>query len=577
MKKIKFRNESKFPSYIKLNKSNTKTIENNKDYLDRNEFVKYIRYRPINPKYPFNGSTIGLKEIMKENNLSLITNNTLKDIIIKFRDERKKENEERKTLYRNKSMHDYEYEKKNNFLMLKALMRKDPQTIQTLINRNNKINKINNKINKHSPSKNNSLLSHNRNKSLLLGHTIKKISSEKMHNNNSLSQNSKRAIWKKDFFAKEINGKKKLISKKYELKIKSSYSQTTAGKISSYKVNNLNNKKFNQDISFSLLNISSVKLGEISLFGVLDGNGPYGKQVSSIVKDYIVDYFTNSSEMKVTLKRDNFYSIMYNSFVFAQKYLINNNSKLNLNLDYSGVTGCILLYPQNGTNKIYCANLGRSKCVLYTMFGTIKLSYELYPERASEKYRISLLNNQNEASLFDFKEIEESKNINQINENNNNNNNININGNNINISSNNINNNNENEKDKDKEKINLKLFIQKNKNLPNDDNLKDFLELDISRCVGNLIGNSYGVIPGPEVIESDIRLNRGKFIVMGTSSLWKYLNEDEVGNIVNKYLSTNDSIGACKTLEEAAKERWKIDTGGYDDISVIVIFFDLKN
>jgi serine/threonine protein phosphatase PrpC len=509
---------------------------------------------------------------MKENNLSLITNNTLKDIIIKFREERKKENDERKSLFRNKSMHDYEYEKKNNFLMLKALMRKDPQTIQTLINRNNKIN---NKINRHSPSKNNSLLADNRNKSLLLGRTMKKSSSEKMHNNSSLSQNSKRAIWKKDFFAKEVNGKKKLISKKYELKIKSSYSQTTVGKISSYKVSNLNNKKFNQDISFSLLNISSVKLGEISLFGVLDGNGPYGKQVSSIVKDYIVDYFTNCTEMKVTLKRDNFYSIMYNSFVFAQKYLVNNNSKLNLNLDYSGVTGCILLYPQNGTNKIYCANLGRSKCVLYTMFGTIKLSYELYPERASEKYRISLLNNQNEASLFDFKEIEESKNINQINENNNNN--ININGNNINISSNNINNNNENEKDKDKEKINLKLFIQKNKNLPNDDNLKDFLELDISRCVGNLIGNSYGVIPGPEVIESDIRLNRGKFIVMGTSSLWKYLNEDEVGNIVNKYLSTNDSIGACKTLEEAAKERWKIDTGGYDDISVIVIFFDLKN
>jgi serine/threonine protein phosphatase PrpC len=243
-----------------------------------------------------------------------------------------------------------------------------------------------------------------------LGRTIKKSSSEKMHNNSVLSQNSKRAIWKKDFFAKEINGKKKLISKKYELKIKSSCSQTTIGKISSYKVSNLNNKKFNQDISFSLLNISSVKLGEISLFGVLDGNGPYGKQVSSIVKDYIVDYFTNCTEMKVTLKRDNFYSIMYNSFVFAQKYLVNNNSKLNLNLDYSGVTGCILLYPQNGTNKIYCANLGRSKCVLYTMFGTIKLSYELYPERASEKYRISLLNNQNEASLFDFKEIEESKN-----------------------------------------------------------------------------------------------------------------------------------------------------------------------
>lgn len=570
MKKIKFRNESKFPSYIKISKSNAKTIENNKDFNDKNEFLKYMKYRPINPKHPFNGSTIGIKEIMKENNLSLITNNTLKDIIIKFRDERKKENEERKTLFRNKSMHDYENEKKNNFLMLRALMRKDPQTIQTLINRNNKIN---NKLNKHSPiKKNNSLLVKNRNKSLLLGHTMKKMPSEKIHSSNSLSKNSKRAIWKKDFFAKcEVNGKKKLISKKYELKIKSAYSQTTVGKVPTYKVNNLNNKKFNQDISFSLLNISSAKLGEISLFGVLDGNGPYGKQVSSLVKDYIVDYFTNSSEMIVTLKRDNFYSIMYNSFLFAQKYLLNNNSKLNLNLDYSGVTGCILLYPQNGTNKIYCANLGRNKCVLYTMFGTIKLSYELYPERASEKYRISLLNEQKEASLIESIEIEELKNANNIIENNNNN----INSNNMNISSNNINNTSENDSEKDK--INLKLFIQKNKNLPIDDNLKDFLELDISRCVGNLIGNNYGVIPGPEVIESDIRINRGKFIVMGTSSLWKYLNEDEVGDIVNKYLSTSDSIGACKALEESAKERWKTDTGGYDDISVIVIFFDLKN
>ena len=569
MKKIKFRNESKFPSYIKLTKSNSKTIENNKNYIDNNEFLKYMKYRPINPKHPFNGSTIGIKEIMKENNLSLITNSTLKDIIIKFRNERKKENEERKTLYRNKSMHDYEFEKKNNFLMLKALMRKDPQTIQILINRNKKIN---NKLKKCSPiKKNNSLLAKNGNKSLLLGQTMKKSSSEKMHNNSSLSQNSKRAILKKEFFSKcEVNGKKKLISKKYELKIKSSYSQTTVGRASSYKVNNLNNKKFNQDISFSLLNISSVKLGEISLFGVLDGNGPYGKQVSSLVKDYIVDYFTNSTEMKVTLKRDNFYSIMYNSFVFAQKYLINNNSKLNLNLDYSGVTGCILLYPQNGTNKIYCANLGRNKCVLYTMFGAIKLSYELYPERASEKYRMSLINNQNETSLFESNEIEELKNTIKANENSNN-----TNINNINISSNIINNTNENDKTKDK--INLKLFIQKNKNLPNDDSLKDFLELDISRCVGNLIGNNYGVIPGPEVIESDIRINRGKFIVMGTSSLWKYLNEDEVGNIVNKYLTTSDSIGACKALEEAAKERWKTDTGGYDDISVIVIFFDLKN
>ena len=38
-----------------------------------------------------------------------------------------------------------------------------------------------------------------------------------------------------------------------------------------------------------------------------------------------------------------------------------------------------------------------------------------------------------------------------------------------------------------------------------------------------------------------------------------------------------DSVAACKELIDTAKDRWKSDTGGYDDISVSVIFFDLKN
>ena len=72
-------------------------------------------------------------------------------------------------------------------------------------------------------------------------------------------------------------------------------------------------------------------------------------------------------------------------------------------------------------------------------------------------------------------------------------------------------------------------------------------------------------------------MNRGKFVVMGTSSLWKYLTDNEVGDIVNQYYGMADSVAACKELIDIAKDRWKSDTGGYDDISVSVIFFDLKN
>ena len=102
--------------------------------------------------------------------------------------------------------------------------------------------------------------------------------------------------------------------------------------------------------------------------------------------------------------------------------------------------------------------------------------------------------------------------------------------------------------------------------------IKEFYDLDISRCIGNLAAEEYGVIPGPEIIESDLRANKGKFIVMGTESLWKFLTEDEVGEIVSKHFTSTNSDAACKELQELAKERWKNNIGGYDDISVIVIF-----
>ena len=298
------------------------------------------------------------------------------------------------------------------------------------------------------------------------------------------------------------------------------------------------NKKFNQDCTFCYWNLLSLKLDEISLFGIFDGSGPYGKAIALAFKNYIINYFKEGTEMKVTQKKDNFYSIMYNSFIFAQNYLKENSTKLNINLNYSGATGIVVLFPHNNTNKVYCANIGRNKCVFYTMGGTIRLSYELFPFRASERFRIT-----------QFKEEQKNK------ENNNNKNNSNNKG------GNNINNNDINIINKEKE------FY-----------LKEFFELDISRCIGYLAAEDLGIIPGPEIMESDIRLNKGKFLVMGTESLWKYLGEDEVGEIVNKHYSSTNAEGACKDLQDLAKERWKEKTGGgYDDISVIVVFFDSKS
>ena len=536
---------------IKLKNESAKELlyrDNNKS--PKQDEIQRIRviYKPINPENKFSSSTFGINEMMKKDNISLITNDSIRNLIVKFRADREKELNEKKIFYKEKSYQDIQREKNTNFLMLRAMLRRDPLTIQALMKKNlDREKKLKTYIKK------------NISKSIFL--SKESLSSEKNNNistiNNNISignftRKKKSKIQKKEMWNKDIMDKiekiKRTFLKKFEAKITNVGHLTLQGHIILLKNIQFAKKKFNQDCTFSYYSLTSAKLGELSLFGIFDGNGPYGKAVAQGFKNYIINYFKTGNEMRVTLKKDNFYSIMYNSFVNAQNYLINNSTKLNINLKYSGSTGIVLLFPHNNSNKIYCANVGRNKCMFYTNYGTIKLSYELFPHRASERFRISHFLTQKKIK---DKEKEEQ--------------NINL----------NLNNNNMNSFDDpfpNNEEENKVIY-----NREKDNFLKEFCELDISRCIGNLAAEDLGVIPGPEIIESDLRLNKGKYIVMGTESLWRYLSEDEVGEIVGKHFSSTNSDMACKELIDLAKERWKNDIGGYDDISVIVIFIDSKN
>ena len=536
---------------IKLKNESAKELlyrDNNKS--PKQDEIQRIRviYKPINPENKFSSSTFGINEMMKKDNISLITNDSIRNLIVKFRADREKELNEKKIFYKEKSYQDIQREKNTNFLMLRAMLRRDPLTIQALMKKNlDREKKLKTYIKK------------NISKSIFL--SKESLSSEKNNNISTINNNisignftrkknrkiQKKEMWNKDFMDK-IEKIKRTFLKKFEAKITNVGHLTLQGHIILVKNIQFAKKKFNQDCTFSYYSLTSAKLGELSLFGIFDGNGPHGKAVAQGFKNYIINYFKTGNEMRVTLKKDNFYSIMYNSFVNAQNYLINNSNKLNINLKYSGSTGIVLLFPHNNSNKIYCANVGRNKCMFYTNYGTIKLSYELFPHRASERFRISHLLTQKKIK---DKEKEEQ--------------NINL----------NLNNNNMNSFDDpfpNNEEENKVIY-----NREKDNFLKEFCELDISRCIGNLAAEDLGVIPGPEIIESDLRLNKGKYIVMGTESLWRYLSEDEVGEIVGKHFSSTNSDMACKELIDLAKERWKNDIGGYDDISVIVIFIDSKN
>ena len=566
--KKNFSKSSYYNSKLLMTKKLT-NFEINKEHTQQNYNIKKfepkrikIIYRPLHKENKFNSSSMGINEIVKKKNLPLITNDTIKNLILKFRNEREKEMNEKRVFYRESSYQDIQREKNTQFLMLRAMLRRDPLTIQSLMNRNKrkqtKIKKsvsmkylIRDKINYDK-------------KKFFNKTTDDTIASEKYQNNNSNNyENSKifdnnkfkKEVWKNDFLLKKINYKNSRL-KKYEIKIRSVNSLMLPGRLSPFKYSiNYSNKKFNQDCIMMNPSLISAKLDEISLFGIFDGNGHHGKGIAQAFKNYVLDYFKNGNEMKVTLKKDNFYSILYNSFVYAQNYLKNNSSKLNINMNFSGSTGIIVLYPHNCSNKIYCANIGRNKCMFYSMLGPIKLSYELYPNRASEKDRISLFKEKLKEKEREKEEEELKKKKEKENEETNNNN-----------KENSENNNDTKNKNTLMDKKRKEAFI------------KEFSELDISRCVGNLAAEELGIIPGPEIGESDIRINKGKFIVIGTESLWKYISENEVCDIVSTHYFTYNSEAACQDLIDLAKDRWKEkNDGAYDDISVIVLFFDAKN
>ena len=568
--KKNFSKSSYYNSKLLMTKKLT-NFEINKEHTQQNYNIKKfepkrikIIYRPLHKENKFNSSSMGINEIVKKKNLPLITNDTIKNLIIKFRNEREKEMNEKRVFYRESSYQDIQREKNTQFLMLRAMLRRDPLTIQSLMNRNKrkqtKIKKsvsmkylIRDKINYDK-------------KKFFNKTTDDTIASEKYQNNNSSNnyENSKifdnnkfkKEVWKNDFLLKKISYKNSRL-KKYEIKIRSVNSLMLPGRLSPFKYSiNYSNKKFNQDCIMMNPSLISAKLDEISLFGIFDGNGHHGKGIAQAFKNYVLDYFKNGNEMKVTLKKDNFYSILYNSFVYAQNYLKNNSSKLNINMNFSGSTGIIVLYPHNCSNKIYCANIGRNKCMFYSMLGPIKLSYELYPNRASEKDRISIFKEKLKEKEREKEEEELKKKKEKENEETNNNNN----------KENSENNNDTKNKNTLMDKKRKEAFI------------KEFSELDISRCVGNLAAEELGIIPGPEIGESDIRINKGKFIVIGTESLWKYISENEVCDIVSTHYFTYNSEAACQDLIDLAKDRWKEkNDGAYDDISVIVLFFDAKN
>ncbi len=551
-------------------------------YLRNNK--KFTTYQPINQKKPINSSFIDLNELLKKENLNIMPNNDLKKIILNF----SKEKKSKKKLIRNKSNFTIPtaignmllppLKQTKNFSGLNISLSNNKSKVLLKINKSSSLQKKNLKkdlfYTTEASNKNTILNSYKRNSRNILKNNIRSISQDNIfESKNSIDNNSIIKIPK---------------IRNY-IRIKSTFIKSSAGQLDPLLITKDHFKKINQVSYLSKLNFISKSLGLISLIGIFNGHGIHGHLISKNAKNFFSDYFENNMNVTMSITKDNYYTILNESFMKCQQYLINNSSNLNYNINNSGCTCIIIFYPygnNNNKNKIFCANCGDCRCLLYSNNSYIPLSYSHNPERKSEGQRMK-----ERVEFLEKKKLEEQL-LYSIE--NNNEKIIEKNNNMINMFNPNLNKNEYNEiKMIEKiskspfEKFSNSIKYLFNKKIEDDikkdklevkktSYLKEFKELNLSRALGDLYCQDLGIISEPEIVEIDLKYNKGRYIVLGTNSLFTYLTNEEIGNIVKKYYYENNGFEACKELEELARERWKKNLRAIEDITVIIIFLDLK-
>ena len=548
-------------------------------------------YHPLNPKHPFKLDMLNLKEISKRKNALLINSKPLKELILKYNLDEKKnsnENHDPNKYYFNK----FKDEEKNYKLTINAILKNNIDNLPLYLSgrkTDKKKKKINFKFN-FSRNDNNSLNSKKR--------FLTSFSEIR-------TKNSKNSDITKDNIINQYNTKTKanwnLKINKYNLKtlgIRMKLSKTN----NKYKLlknyGNIDSKTIvvKKHLSFSITNLQSVKLGRISIFGVFEEIGAHGRAICSVLMNYLIDYFKSSKKMNVCIERDNFYSILHWSFVNAQKFLIKNQKKLNIDLSNSGCSACFLLLPKNINNKIYCANSGICKCLLYTNRGPDIFSFSLTIDRPSERERVymflknkkisELLDLLNEKNINDKKEKNIAKDKNNKNNNKKDNNKQNKEDNKEDKEEDQENKEEDNKEDKQEEDKDIKEETKQNKKNPdfeiNEEELKRdfdvsilyFKYLGFTRCFGNISGENYGLIPNPEVNECDIKVNKVRFAVLGNNTFWKILKEPEIRFIVSKYISNKDNLGASKELGDLIRHKAGTNSKILEKSGYEIIYFD---
>eukprot|EP00475_Leptophrys_vorax_P040166 TRINITY_DN7404_c0_g1_i1.p1 TRINITY_DN7404_c0_g1~~TRINITY_DN7404_c0_g1_i1.p1 ORF type:complete len:414 (-),score=121.42 TRINITY_DN7404_c0_g1_i1:62-1303(-) len=232
-----------------------------------------------------------------------------------------------------------------------------------------------------------------------------------------------------------------------------------------------NLQKVNQD-SY-ILHPKLFGKSDLGLFGVCDGHGEHGHQVSAFVREKLPSAFEELGEEKVR-------SNPVESIKAAVTQLVAWLGKTRINVSVSGTTA---VFGIKIGKTIYSANIGDSRCVLGRLQGddivAIALSNDHKPEHAEEKQRI-LASGGRVATLPGPPNT-----------------------------------------DLGPERVWLKDF--------------DIPGLAMSRSIGDAISHTVGVINDPEIVVHEIQ-DEDLFVVWASDGVWEFVSNDEAVHIIRTSL-----------------------------------------
>jgi serine/threonine protein phosphatase PrpC len=260
----------------------------------------------------------------------------------------------------------------------------------------------------------------------------------------------------------------------------------------------------NQD-SWGIINV-----GEYSIYGVYDGHGQKGHDVSNFVKENMPKIIVRDQRFKT----DDMKPMMTETFKKMQSLIAHQDRNKKISAQMSGTTATVAIH-NHAARKLLVSHVADSTCVLGFIDGKkLKgraLTRDHKPDLPDEKARIIKAGGR---VVFDGY-------------------------------------------------ANHRVYAKAGR----------YPGLNMSRCLGDLLGHSdAGCSAEPEV--NEFELSESDFVLLLCSDgVWEFISPDEAVAMVSQY-PKDKAMQAADYLAKQAWDRWIHEEGGavVDDITVVIIY-----